>query len=141
MAAPPASQPSKEPQAEAPPSISMEDLGLDPDEEPKENEPKFLTRGRLAAYRAALLTFLIQEGLPEDQRWIYYTLMLQYRQDFVNLVYPLSFGIAFLLWYRPTTSPSIAYSVTVAFDLSSGRNFPTLRRDTIRRLSRCSTIT
>jgi Heterokaryon incompatibility protein (HET) len=116
MAAPAASQPTKEPQAEPPPSISLEDLGLDPDEDLKKNEPKFFTQGMLAACRAALITFIIREGLPEGQRWIYYTLMLQHRQNFINLIYPLSLGAVFLLWYRPTTSPSILYNVTVIVD-------------------------
>lgn len=112
----PASQPSKESQAEPQPSISMEDSGFDLVEELEEKNPKFLTQGRLVAFRAALLTFLIQEGLPKNQRWIYYTLMLYYRQDFVNLVYTLSYGAISLLWYCPTTSPFIAYKVAVVVD-------------------------
>jgi hypothetical protein len=42
MATPSASQPSKEPQIEPPPSILAEDLGLDPDKEFEEKQPEIL---------------------------------------------------------------------------------------------------
>ncbi|OHF03758.1 hypothetical protein CORC01_01077 [Colletotrichum orchidophilum] len=51
--------------------------------------------------KIAFLTFVVDEGLPPQHRWIYQTLLLQYRQTLSNKIYPWTYLSALLAWIFP----------------------------------------
>ncbi|KAK7453143.1 hypothetical protein CaCOL14_005013 [Colletotrichum acutatum] len=84
-----------------------QDVDPDWDFDPDDYNKKFLGKLQQNTYDAvemikiAFLTFVVDEGLPSQQRWIYQTLLLQYRQTLSNQIYPWTYLSAFLAWYFP----------------------------------------
>ncbi|KAK1536468.1 uncharacterized protein CCOS01_01788 [Colletotrichum costaricense] len=84
-----------------------QDVDPDWDFDPDNYDKKFLGKLQQDFYDAvemikiAFFTFVVDEGLPSQQRWIYQTLLLQYRQTLSNQIYPWTYLSAFLAWYFP----------------------------------------
>jgi hypothetical protein len=60
---------------------SLEDLDLDQDDD-IEDHKKLMTDTLWPALRSAPLINLIEYGLPEAQRWLFYLLLVQFHEDF-----------------------------------------------------------
>jgi len=76
----------------------------------------FFSRGPLATLRTAVLLFVIERGLPHDQRWLFYWLMVYSRQNLVRQVYVMAYAEIFLLWYFPVLPPRMMYFLSLALD-------------------------
>jgi hypothetical protein len=76
----------------------------------------FFSRGPLATLRTAVLLFVIECGLPHDQCWLFYWLMVYSRQNLVRQVYVMAYAEVFLLWYFPVLPPRIMYVLNLALD-------------------------
>ncbi|KAM5347273.1 hypothetical protein ACJ41O_010278 [Fusarium nematophilum] len=93
------------------------DFGLSlEDPEDADETGLLLSKGRLEAWKASLLCFIVERGLPQDQRWIHYTLLLFCRHDVRDPIYVWSYPVIFLLWYLPWISPAVIYFWTVIVD-------------------------
>ncbi|KXH29967.1 hypothetical protein CNYM01_13181 [Colletotrichum nymphaeae SA-01] len=87
----------------------QDDQDVDPDWDfdTDNYDKKFLEKLQQNVYDAvemikiAFLTLVVDEGLPSQQRWLYQTLLLQYRQTLSNQIYPWTYLSAFLAWYFP----------------------------------------
>lgn len=99
-------------------NIGLDDLDLDPDaDEDKKEKKKWFNRERLQALRSAVLLFLLDTGLPENQRWMFYTLLLKFHEDLGPPLYVWSLILILLMWYFPKFHPILVYAITTAVDL------------------------
>ncbi|EXF76998.1 hypothetical protein CFIO01_08700 [Colletotrichum fioriniae PJ7] len=84
-----------------------QEVDPDWDFDPTDYNEKFLGKLQQNVYdvvemiKIAFLIFVVDEGLPSQQRWLYQTLLLHYRQTLSNQIYPWTYLSAFLAWYFP----------------------------------------
>jgi hypothetical protein len=72
-----------------------------PEDQEEAEKKKWLNKERVRAVRRAFLIFMIEKGLPQDQRWMWYTLMVFFHEVLDPPLYVYSIIPMALLWYFP----------------------------------------
>jgi hypothetical protein len=83
-----------------------------PEGQEEAEEKKWFNKERVRAFRRAFLIFMIEKGLPQDQRWMWYTLMVFFHEDLDPPLYVYSIIPIALLWYFPQISVIIVFAIT-----------------------------
>ena len=76
-----------------------------------------LTRSILNAVDSAFLIYLVEYGLPREQRGVFYFLLVQFHEDWVPAFRVYSAIPAVFMWYFPWLSPMLLYAATYWFQL------------------------
>jgi hypothetical protein len=87
-----------------------------PEDQEEAERKKWLNKDRVRAFRRAFLIFMIEKGLPQDQRWMWYMLMVFFHEDLDPPLYVYSIIPIALLWYFPQTSVIIVFAITGGVD-------------------------
>lgn len=94
------------------------DWGLDP-EESKDKERDRRVKKWIQPIRSALLVGLVEEGFPNEQRWIFYFLLIQFHEDLYAPLLVYSLLPSLFMWYFPDNayiSPMSVYHITRSID-------------------------
>jgi Heterokaryon incompatibility protein (HET) len=88
-----------------------------PEDQEEAEEKKWLNKERVQAFRRAFWIFMIEKGLPQDQRWMWYMLMVYFHEDLDPPLYVYSIIPIALLWYFPQISVIIVFGITAPVDV------------------------
>jgi len=94
------------------------DWGLDPDES-KDEERDQRVQKWIQPIRSAILVRLVEEAFPNEQRWIFYFLMIQFHEDLYAPLSVYSLLPSLFMWYFPYNayiSPTSVYNITRSID-------------------------
>lgn len=91
------------------------DWNFDHDEKNKEDKTVAFQK-LYRPIRSAFLIHLIQNGLPQEQRGIFYFLMIQFHEDLDSPLLVYSALPALLMGYYPKVHPLLVYSATRGID-------------------------
>ena len=98
--------------------VEADDFDWDLDFEERKDDMRRQTFQRvLRAFRSAFLCHLLENGLPNEQRAIFYFLMIEFHEDLDPPVQVYSAFSSVLLSFFPWFSPRILYSITRGFDV------------------------
>ena len=78
---------------------------------------KFWTTGKSTALKAALMVFIIGDGLPKNLRWVFFALMISSGRSFAHKIYAIFWVGVLALWYWPFIHPTQVYGILRSIDL------------------------
>lgn len=89
----------------------LDDLDLDPDDDIKDYK-RWVAESLWPAFRSAPLIHLIEYGLPKEQRWIFYLLLVQFHEDFCLRLCLYCLVPTCMMWYFPELCPILVLTAT-----------------------------
>ncbi|KAK5996331.1 Heterokaryon incompatibility protein 6 [Cladobotryum mycophilum] len=102
-------------------AVTKDDESSDPDDygvyadEDDEQEHKWIKRENWHCIQTACLVFVLEEGLPVNQRWMFYLLFIHFHQDLYPSFYVYSVIPVFIMWYFPEIGrPSLVQAFMTA---------------------------